>query len=250
MKDTFFGIALFVLSCIFISCKNHENVATEIPKVTLSEGLYVNQSLLEMIVDTTLLWDIRRLGEQITILKGDTIEVDNFIEKGRFHFSYTNDSVISIDPLLYGAKFSFQIKSATELHLNDTLNYKNGEPQSFVKSDKSFMQLLNEKLVAGNYADDKSKVKNTIILGSDGSIKNWNYTGYELCIAGDCAEMPAFPANVILLKTTDGLEFMVYKVEKKTAGRYLTLYKLEAGSPDEKGNMALTGDSVVLKNIY
>lgn len=84
MKDTFFGIALFVLSCIFISCKNHENVATEIPKVTLSEGLYVNQSLLEMIVDTTLLWDIRRLGEQITILKGDTIEVDNFIEKEGF----------------------------------------------------------------------------------------------------------------------------------------------------------------------
>jgi len=250
MKNIFLIIVIISAAGYFSSCIKEVKSQGTHQAVKLSEGHYVNQSLLNKIQDTTVLWDIPRLGEQITVLKGDTVEVDNYIEQSRFHFTYLNDSVIKIDPLLYGAVFSFHIKSATELHLTDTLNYKSGQVQSFAKSDKSFMQLLNEKLVAGNYADEKSKVKNTIILGSDGSIKNWNYTGYELCIAGDCAEMPAFPANVILLKTTDGLEFMVYKVEKKTAGRYLTIYKLEAGSPDEKGNMALTGDSVVLKNIY
>lgn len=240
--------------CVIIlnlsSCKNESKPAKEITKDELSEGLYVNQSLLDGMTDTTLLWNTPRLGEQITILKGDTIEVDNFIEKGRFHFTYLNDSVIKIDPLLYGASFTFHVHSDTQLHLTDTLNNKENRTSLFVKSEKPFAELLNKKFVAGNYIDEKNKVKNTIIFGADGSIKNWDYTSFELCYAGDCAEMPAKPANIILLNSAKGMEFMVFKVEKKVTGRYMTFHKLKPGNPDEKGNLEISNDSIVLKNIY
>lgn len=250
MKKTFFTILLSAVLLHIYSCKNESKVPSNDAKVQVSEGLYVNQSLLDALNDSSILWDMPRLGEQITIIKGDTIEVDNFVEKGRFPFSYVNDSVFKIDPLLYGAAFTFHIKSDSELHLIDTLNNKDGSSTSFIKSEKPFSQLLNKKFVAGNYIDEKSKVKNTIIFGADGSIKNWDYIGYELCYAGDCAEMPAVPANIIVLNSEKGIEFMVFKVEKKVAGRYITFHKLEAGDPDEKGNMEITNDSIVLKNIY
>ncbi len=232
------------------SCKVDYKYTPPDYKVQVSEGLYVNQSLLDAVSDTSLMWNIPRLGEQITILKGDTIEVDNFIEKGRFHFTYLNDSVFKIDPLMYGSVFTFHVNSESELHLTDTLNNKDGKATLFVKTEKPFAHLLNKKFVAGNYIDEKNKVKNTIIFGADGSIKNWNYTSYELCYAGDCAEMPTKPANIIILISAKGMEFMVFKVEKKVAGRYITFHKLRPSIEDEKGNMALTNDSIVLKNIY
>lgn len=248
-KLVYFAIALLIIP--FVSCKNGSvEMASDNKPKKASEGLYINQTLLDSMNQNSIWWEMPRLAEQITILKGDTILIDNFIEKGNIHFSYLNDSIIKIDQLMYGATFSFHVQNDSQLHLTDTLNFKNGATMSFAKSEKGFQQLMNEKLIAGNYSVLASKEKKTVVFSADGSIKDWNYIKYELCYAGDCAEMPADRANIIVFHTEKGIEFMTIKIEKRNDGRYVILNKLKEGSPDEKGNMQLAGDSIVLKNIY
>jgi hypothetical protein len=248
-KLIYYAIALLIIP--FVSCKNgNVDTISENKAKVVSEGLYINQTLLDSMNQNSIWWEMPRLAEQITILKGDTMLIDNYIEEGNFHFSYLNDSVIKVDQLMYGAAFTFHIHNESQLHLTDTLNFKNGETMLFAKSEKGFQQLMNEKLIAGNYSVLASKEKKTVVFSADGSIKDWNYNKYELCYAGDCAEMPADPANIIVLYAEKGIEFMTIKIEKRNDGRYVILNKLKEGSPDEKGNMQLAGDSIVLKNIY
>jgi len=250
MKNIFFELVVVFVSFLIFSCKSEIKQENSEQKSVLSEGLYINQTLLDHLNENIIWWEEPRIGEQITILKGDTIDVDNYIEKAKFHFSYMNDSVIRIDPLMYGAAFTFHIMNDKTLHLTDTLNNKDGSTSKFVKSDKLFPQLLNEKLIAGNYSVIGISEKKTIVFSADGSISDWEYDQFELCYAGDCAEMPAEPANIIILKKGDKIEFRTIKIEKRQDGRYMKLHKLKEGAPDEKGNMSVMNDSLVLKNIY
>jgi len=237
-------IIAFLIILLF-SCKNEGTKPAENEKVSVREGLYVNQTLLDSMDGNAVWYDIPRLCEQLILKAGDTIIFDNIWEQLDGTYRLSGDTVYP-DQKPYGAAFPIVIGNNGQLNCLDTLHFKPMKQVVFVPSDKNFIEQLNDKLVAGKYQIVTDTGQKAIELKNDGNVEGWSWTKYELCISGDCADMSDAVRNVILFSNEDKMDFFTIRIEKSNGKRRLILKQLIEKSPDIKGEMKEARDSVIL----
>jgi hypothetical protein len=209
-------------------------------------GLFINKTLLDSLGGEVLLGGVPRLCEEILFLGNDTLEINNIVEKTRVHFSSNEKGSYFIDDSNM-IRFPFTLKNET-IALWDTGYLQTKTPSLFIRSEKSFVKLLNDKIISGTYTIQNKQKIDTLEFDAQGNIYNWEkWNKFELCLAGDCASMSEEPANIIHLINDKQDDFYIWKNYKNPYR--LVLYSLADEDPEIKGDRKLLNDSLVFIKI-
>ncbi|CAN5371440.1 hypothetical protein BH11BAC2_BH11BAC2_10720 [soil metagenome] len=211
-------------------------------------GVYINKTLLDSIDGEKLISDLPRLCEEIRFISDDTLEMNDGFETSMVHYSNNGQNNFILD---FSDKYQFPFSMDNEnLLLKDTGYLHQANGSTFTKSEKGFIELVNEKIISGKYFLATGKTRDTIIFTNKGDIENWNsWKKYEICIAGDCTSMSEEPANIINLSNGEAGDFFVWKILSDSIKMALVLYPLSPELPDIKGERKILKDSLLLTRI-